>query len=93
MELVEIQCPCCRAAITVNKASGEILKFEAHKKGPASFDGFMEKQKSRSNDLARKFDEAREKSKSRLKTIGDKISLAKKHLDEEAGRPDHGEHS
>ena len=85
----------CNAGALATAGQGTALSvmFEAHKKGPASFNGFMEKQKSRSDDLARKFDQAREKSKSRLKTIGDKISLAKKHLDEEGGKPDHGEHS
>jgi hypothetical protein len=83
METSDIKCPCCKAVITVNKETGLILHVEEHKKGPAEFDSFLEKQKSRKQDLSRKFEAAKEKSKTHLQGIEEKIAYAQKKLQDE----------
>jgi len=69
METIEIKCPCCKTMIVVNKENGHILHNEEDKKGPAEFDSFLQKQKSRSEDLKRKFEESKDKSRTRLQSI------------------------
>ena len=83
MKTIDITCPCCKATLTLKADSGKILKYEEFKKGPAAFSDFLEKQKSRKDDLAKKFMEARQKSKQRLKDIGEKIDFAKQRLKDE----------
>ena len=82
MDEIEIKCPHCKAKITVSRQSGQILHHEEFKKGPAEFASFLEKQKSRSEDLKRKFEESQKKGAQRLKTIEEKIAWAKKQVDE-----------
>lgn len=82
MDEIEIKCPHCKAKITVSRQSGQILHHEEFKKGPAEFDSFLEKQKSRSEDLRRKFEESQKKGATRMKGIEEKIAWAKKRVDE-----------
>jgi hypothetical protein len=82
MDDIEIKCPHCKARITISRQSGQILHHEEFKKGPAAFDSFLEKQKSRSEDLKRKFEESQRKGAERMKSIEEKIAWAKKHADE-----------
>ena len=82
MESFEIKCPCCKAKISVSRDTGLILHVEEFKKGPAEFGNFLEKQKDRKNELARKFESAKEKSKTHLQSIEEKIAFAKKRVDE-----------
>ena len=81
MDSIDIKCPCCKAKISVSRESGQILHFEEFKKGPAEFGSFLEKQKDRKNELARKFESAKEKSKTRLQSIEEKIAFAKKRVE------------
>ncbi len=83
MNTLDIKCPCCKAVITVNKETGLILHVEEYKKGPAEFDSFLSKQKSRKDEIARKFEDSKEKSKNRLQAIEEKIAFAKKRVEEE----------
>jgi Zn-finger nucleic acid-binding protein len=82
MDALNIKCPCCKAVISVSRESGQILHVEEYKKGPAEFSSFLEKQKSRKDDLARKFEASKEKTKTRLQAIEEKIAFAKKRVDE-----------
>jgi hypothetical protein len=87
MSDIEIKCPCCKAKISVSRETGQVLHFEEQKKGPEDFTNFLDRQKSRSQDLARKFDQAKEKGKSRLAAINEKIEWKKQHLDDSDPRP------
>ncbi|MFH0918879.1 MAG: hypothetical protein V1913_00840 [Fibrobacterota bacterium] len=78
METLTVKCPCCKAVLTLSQDLGTILHCEEFKKGPAEFNNFLQKQKSRKEDLERKFEASKEKSQSRLKTIEEKIELAKR---------------
>jgi hypothetical protein len=78
METLTIKCPCCKATLTISKDLGSILHCEEVKKGPAEFDSFLQKQKSRKEELERKFEASKEKSQNRLKTIEEKIELTKR---------------
>ena len=84
MEPLIITCPCCKASLAVSPETGEVLHHDEQKKGPADFSDFLTKQKSRKEDIARKFDESREKNQTRLKSIEEKIAWTKKKLDEGA---------
>jgi Zn-finger nucleic acid-binding protein len=83
MKTMEVKCPCCKATLTLSRESGKILKYEEFKKGPADFSDFVQKQKSRHEDLAKKFSESKERSRQRLRDIHEKIDFAKKRLEEE----------
>lgn len=87
MNDIEIKCPCCKAKISISRETGQVLHAEEFKKGPAEFGSFLEKQKSRSQELARKFDQAKEKGKTRLAAINEKIEWKKQHLDDSDPRP------
>ena len=81
MESLNIICPCCNTALSISRETGEILHHEETKKGPADFSDFLSKQKSRKEDIARKFEESREKNQGRLKTIEEKIAWTKKKIE------------
>lgn len=83
METLTVKCPCCKATLTVSKDLGTLLHCEEFKKGPAEFNDFLEKQKSRKQDLERKFEASKEKSQGRLKAIEEKIELARKRDQQE----------
>ncbi|OGS36160.1 MAG: hypothetical protein A2293_04570 [Elusimicrobia bacterium RIFOXYB2_FULL_49_7] len=82
MDAIHVKCPCCKASLTVSTESGQVLHFEELKRGPADFGNFLDKQKNRSEELTRKFEQAKEKSQSRLQTINEKVEWKKQHLDE-----------
>ena len=86
MDTLNVKCPCCKAVLTVNRETGLILHTEEYKKGPAEFDSFLDKQRQRKDEISRKFEASKEKSKSNLKNIEEKIAYAKKRVDEEEGK-------
>ncbi len=81
MDTREIRCPCCNATLIVKAGTSEILQATPFKKGPAEFNDFLQKQKGRTEELARKFEAVKEKSKTRLRSIEDKIRYAKERHD------------
>jgi len=83
METLTVKCPCCKAVLTVSKDLGTLLHCEEYKKGPAEFGDFIQKQKNRKEELERKFEASKEKSQSRLKTIEEKIELARRRETQE----------
>lgn len=83
MKTIEIKCPCCKAKIVINSDSSTILHFEEFKKGPADFNDFVAAQKSRKEALSQKFEESKQKSQSRLKSIEEKIAWSQQRTHED----------
>lgn len=76
-----IECPCCKAEITVHAETGKVLEHKEFKKKRESLDEFLEKQKNRTAELDAKFEAAKEKEKNRLQEIEAKFEAAKKNKD------------
>jgi hypothetical protein len=90
MQEINLKCPCCKAKIIVDPETGGILKYEKHKEAAQSLDEFLKSEKTRSDDLAAKFAEAREKEDSKKELLDKKFEWAKKNKDKlpEAPKPD-----
>ena len=91
MELKEIklECPCCKAELIVDPASGRVLKAIAHKEEAPSLEKFLQTDKHRSKDLASKFEEAKKMEDGKLDFLNKKFEWAKKNKDKlpEAPKP------
>jgi hypothetical protein len=77
----ELDCPCCRAKLIIDAASGSVIKFFPHKEEAPSLEKFMEADKNRSKDLATKFEEAKKLEDGRLDLLKKKFEWAKKNKD------------
>lgn len=89
---VQVQCPCCRAKLTVDKATGGVLRFTAHKESPKSLEDFLKSDKNRAQDLESKFAESRRQEEERLALLDKKFEWAKKNKDKLPDVPKPGIH-
>ncbi len=84
-----LDCPCCRAKLIVDPATGGIIKSIPHKEAGPSLEQFMKAEKSRSQDLASKFEEAKKQEDGKIDLLNKKWEWAKKNKDKlpEAPKP------
>ena len=78
---IKLDCPCCKAELILDATTGGVIKFFPHKEAPTSLEQFMKLDKTRSQDLASKFDEAKKIEDGRLDLLNKKFEWAKKNKD------------
>ncbi|MCF0216978.1 MAG: hypothetical protein HUK21_10965 [Fibrobacteraceae bacterium] len=78
---LEIECPMCKGAITVDADTGEVLSHKEYKKAVKSFDEFMASEKNKSAELEAKFAAAKEAEKNKMELLNKKFEAAKKNKD------------
>ena len=80
---IRVQCTCCEAVLTVDKASGEVVFTEKPKnKNKVSFEDALQKVKQDQDTAEDRFKEAFLKEKDRMKVIDQKFEEAMKRKDE-----------
>ena len=86
---LSVACPCCRAQLIIDAATGGVIKFVPHKEEAPSLEQFMKADKTRSQDLADKFAQAKKEEDGRLDLLNKKFEWAKKNKDKlpEAPKP------
>src|SRR4051812_37239382 len=86
---LKVACPCCKAQLIVDSGTGGVIKFIPHKAEPPTRKQFMQADKTRSADLAAKFDAAKKEEDQRLDLLKKKFEWAKKNKDKlpEAPKP------
>jgi hypothetical protein len=86
---LSLDCPCCKAKLIIDAATGGVIKFIAHKDEAPSLEQFMQADKQRSKDLSDKFAEAKKQEDGRLDLLNKKFEWAKKNKDKlpEAPKP------
>jgi len=87
---LSLDCPCCRAKLIVDAATGGVLKFIPHKDEAPTLEQFMKADKHRSADLASKFEEAKRQEDSKLDLLNKKFEWAKKNKDKLPDAPKPG---
>jgi aminoglycoside phosphotransferase (APT) family kinase protein len=85
----KIDCPCCKAELFLDAETGGVLKAIPHKDEAPTLEQFMKSDKTRSADLAAKFDAAKKEEDGRLDMLNKKFEWAKKNKDKlpEAPKP------
>ena len=78
---IKVDCPCCKAQLIIDAASGGVIKFIAHKNEAPTLEQFMQADKSRSKELADKFAAAKKEEDGRLDLLNKKFEWAKKNKD------------
>lgn len=86
---LSLDCPCCKAKLIIDAATGGVIKFTPHKEEAQSLEKFMQADKHRSKELASKFEEAKKQEDGRLDLLNKKFEWAKKNKDKlpEAPKP------
>src|SRR5688572_28409880 len=79
---IRVQCTCCDAVLTVDRASGEVVFTEKPKKRTVSFEDAIQKVKQDQETADDRFKEAFLKEKDRKKLVDQKFEVAMKHKDE-----------
>ena len=79
---IRVQCTCCDAVLTVDKASGEVLFTEKPKSKKVSFEDAFQKVKQYQETADDRFKEAFLKEKDRMSVIDKKFEEAMKRKDE-----------
>ena len=80
---VRVQCTCCDAVLTVDKASGEVLFTEKPKtSAKISFEDALLKVKKDQDSAEDRFKEAFAKEEGRMKIVDQKFEEAMKRKDE-----------
>jgi hypothetical protein len=80
---IRVQCTCCEAVLTVDKASGEVVFTEKPKSSKKiSFEDAVQKVKQDQETAEDRFKEAFLKEKDRMKVIDQKFEEAMKRKDE-----------
>ena len=79
---IRVQCTCCEAVLTVDKASGEVLFTDKPKSKKISFEDAFQKVKQDQETADERFKEAFMKEKDRMKVIDQKFEEAMKRKDE-----------
>ena len=79
---IRVQCTCCEAVLTVDKASGEVLFTEKPKGRKVSFEDALLKVKQDQETAEDRFKEALLKEKDHMKLIDQKFEEAMKRKDE-----------
>ncbi|MBI2150695.1 MAG: hypothetical protein HYU27_08855 [Acidobacteria bacterium] len=79
---IRVQCTCCEAVLTVDRASGEVVFTEKPKKKTVSFEDALQKVKQDQETADDRFKEAFLKEKDRKKLVDLKFEEAMKRKDE-----------
>ena len=79
---IRVQCTCCEAVLTVDKASGEVVFTEKPKSKKISFEDAFQKVKQDQETADDRFKEAIMKEQGRMKIIDQKFEEAMKRKDE-----------
>ena len=79
---IRVQCTCCEAVLTVDKASGEVVFTEKPKTKKVSFEDALLKVKQDQETADDRFKEAFLKEKDRMSVIDKKFEEAMKRKDE-----------
>ena len=79
---IRVQCTCCDAVLTVDKASGEVLFTDKPKSKKISFEDAFQKVKQDQETADDRFKEAFMKEKGRMKIIDQKFEEAMKRKDD-----------
>ena len=79
---IRVQCTCCEAVLTVDKASGEVVFTEKPKKKSVSFEDALLKVKQDEQTADDRFKDAFLKEKDRMKLVDKKFEEAMKRKDE-----------
>ena len=79
---IRVQCTCCEAVLTVDKASGEVVFTEKPKSAKYSFEDAFQKVQKDQETAEDRFKEAFAKEKDRMKVIDKKFEEAMKRKDE-----------
>ena len=81
MKTFKIECPCCKASLVIDAASGSILSHQEAKREHESLESFLERQKNRSQELDAKLAEARERERQKRELLERKFQAAKENKD------------
>ena len=79
---IRVQCTCCEAVLTVDKASGEVVFTEKPKNKQVSFEDALLKVKQDQDSADDRFKDAFLKEKDRMSVIDKKFEEAMKRKDE-----------
>jgi hypothetical protein len=79
---IRVQCTCCEAILTVDRASGEVVFTDKPKKKTVSFEDAILKVKQEQESADDRFTEAFLKEKDRKKLVDQKFEEAMKRKDE-----------
>src|SRR5258708_39644207 len=79
---IRVQCTCCEAGLTVDKASGEVLFTDKPKSKKVSFEDAFQKVQQDQETADDRFKEAFMKEKDRMKITEKKFEEALKRKDE-----------
>ena len=79
---IRVQCSCCEAVLTVDKASGEVLFTEKPKSKKVSFEDAFQKVQQDKETADDRFKDAFMKEKDRMKVIDKKFEENMKRKDE-----------
>ena len=79
---IRVQCTCCEAILTVDRASGEVVFTDKQKKKTVSFEDAFQKVKQDQETAEDRFNEAFSKEKDRKKLVDQKFEEAMKRKDE-----------
>jgi hypothetical protein len=79
---LRVQCTCCEAVLTVDKATGEVVFTDKPKNKKVSFEDALQKVKQEQETADDRFKDAFLKEKDRMKVIDKKFEEAMKRKDE-----------
>ena len=79
---IRVQCTCCEAVLTVDRASGEVVFTEKPKAKKVSFEDAFQKVKQDQETAEDRFKEAFMKEKDHMKVVDQKFEEAMKRKDE-----------
>jgi thymidylate kinase len=79
---IRVQCTCCEAILTVDRASGEVVFTDKPKKKSVSFEDALQKVKQEQETADDRFQEAFLKEKDRKKLVDQKFEEALKRKDD-----------
>jgi fatty acid-binding protein DegV len=79
---IRVQCTCCDAVLTVDKASGEVVFTEKPKTQKVSFEDAFQKVKQDQETAEDRFKAAFMKEKDHMKVVDQKFEEAMKRKDE-----------
>jgi hypothetical protein len=90
MAEIKVECPCCKAELILDAATGGIINHKAYKEAPPSLDDFLKNEKSRNAALDEKFASSKEREEAKKDLLDKKFEWAKKNKDKlpEAPKPD-----
>ena len=79
---LKLQCTCCEAVLTIERATGVVLFTEKPKKKNLSFEDALSSVQREKDTADDRFKEAFEREQTRLKSVEGKFEEAMKHADE-----------